>query len=372
MGSDCSGWPLALGLRMTARELVISRLQLDHVDGGSYLVCTYPLSLCIVWPKNRLPGENEDAPPSCKVDEALVAIEAIKPGLVNSQGKGDKPSTFVGGFGVFDLSNSDRDAGSSRTPPASSPPETACVPVPPSPDQTTSNTVAEESVDAIPAVTAPISGDEICSVERPYMNPFESLQLATEDEPLALDPFRELDIFDLQGAGSSHPVQDTWEISFSPVIPRPLSPGHLSGNERLLMHYYGTTVVHLFPVLDSPKSPWKTVHLPRMLQSAGEMVVDGSTSQIRAALRTTLLSVSAFYLSKHNRLQSRRDEATKWRREAMHFHGTAMTLLKDAVNTRSTSTVRSKYKELLATMLSMISINVRPSPPMLDIKFTLG
>lgn len=356
---------------MIARELVISRLQLNHVDGGSCLVCTYPLSLCIVWPKNRLTGEHEDAPPSCQVDEALVAIDAIKPGLVNSQGEEDKPSTFVGGFGVFDLSNSDRDAGSSRTPPASSPPETACVPVPPSPDQTTSNTVAEESVDVVPAVTAPISGDEICSVERPYMNPFESLQLATEDEPLALDPFRELDIFDLQGAGSSHPVQDTWEISFSPVISRPLSPGHLSGNERLLMHYYGTTVVHLFPVLDSPKSPWKTVHLPRMLQSAGEMVVDGSTSQIRAALRTTLLSVSAFYLSKHNRLLSRSDEATRWR-EAMHFHGTAMTLLKDAVNTRSTPTVRSKYKEFLATMLSMISINVRPSPPMLDIKFTLG
>lgn len=45
----------------------------------------------------------------------------------------------------------------------------------------------------------------------------------------------------------------------------------------------------------------------------------------------------------------------------MHFHGTAMTLLKDSVKTRSTSTVRPKYKEFLATMLSMISINVNPS-----------
>lgn len=291
----------------------------------------------------------------------MIAIDSIKPGQVNSQGNGDGSSTFVGGFGVFNLSNSSRDAGISQTPPTRSPPVTACTSIPPSPDQEGSATVAEEVTDVIPTITAPIPGDEIYSIERPYMNPFESLQLATEDEPLALDPFTSIDIFDFQGTDGSHPVPDTWEINFSPVIPRPLSPEHLSGNERLLMHYYGTTVVHLFPVLDSPKSPWKTVHLPRMLQSAGEMVVDGSTSQIRAALRTTLLSVSAFYLSKHNRLQSRSDEATKWRREAMHFHGTAMTLLKDSVKTRSTSTVRPKYKEFLATMLSMISINVNPS-----------
>lgn len=324
---------------------------------------------------NRIIGDNEDAPPSCQVDEALVAIDAIKPGRASDQGNGEGSSTFVGGFGVFDLSNSDRDAGISRTPPANSPlpsQETACVSFIPSPDQAASDKVAEEGTDSIPAITAPLSVEDICTIERPYMNPFESLQLATEEEPLTLDPFSELNILDLQGTDGSHPAQDTWEISFSPVIPRPLSPEHLSSNERLLMHYYGTTVVHLFPVLDSPKSPWKTVHLPCMLQSAGEMVVDGSTSQIRAALRTTLLSVSAFYLSKHNRLQSRNDEATKWRREAMHFHGTAMTLLKDSVKTRSTSALRPKYKEFLATMLSMISINVRPSPLMLHIKFTLG
>lgn len=324
---------------------------------------------------NRITGDNEDAPPSCQVDEALVAIDSIKPGRPSDQGNREGSSTFVGGFGVFDLSNSDRDAGISRTPPANSPlpsQETACVFFIPSPDQAASDTVAEEGTDSIPAISAPLSGEDICSIERPYMNPFESLQLATEKEPLTLDPFSDLNIFDLQGTDGSHSAQDTWEISFSPVIPRPLSPEHLSSNERLLMHYYGTTVVHLFPVLDSPKSPWKTVHLPRMLQSAGEMVVDGSTSQIRAALRTTLLSVSAFYLSKHNRLQSRNDEATKWRREAMHFHGTAMTLLKDSVKTRSTSALRPKYKEFLATMLSMISINVRPSPLMLHIKFTLG
>ncbi|KAL2842692.1 fungal-specific transcription factor domain-containing protein [Aspergillus pseudoustus] len=307
-------------------------------------------------------SESESAPLSYQVDSALVAIDAIKPGQLKNQGNENESLTFIGGFGVFDLSKSnfghadtqlEVDVAESPITGDQTTPPTQPLPTAHTDDGSPPQTVGGPS-ESLDGLSGPMSIDEFCAIQS-FSNTLAPVPLAN-DGVLTLDYLNEFD-FDLQN-NSQYTQPDDWQINFSPVVPRPLSPEHVSGNERLLMHYYSTTLVHLFPVLDSPKSPWKTVHLPRMFQGTGEMVVSGSTSQILAALRNTLLSVSAFYLSKHKRLQSRSDEELKWRREAMHYHGTGMTLLKDSVNTRSTCTVRPKYKEFLATMLSMISINV--------------
>ncbi|KAL4736095.1 fungal-specific transcription factor domain-containing protein [Aspergillus similis] len=273
--------------------------------------------------------ESEGAPLSYQVDSALVAIDAVKPGQLKNQGNENESLTFIGGFGVFDFLPSLLTQTIAPTRP---------LPSAHTDDGSPSQTV-DEPPESLDRLSSSMSIDELCAIQ--------SFPNTLAPDPLAND-----------GNDGQYPQPEDWQINFSPVVPRPLSPGPVSSNERLLMHYYSTTLVHLFPVLDSPKSPWKTVHLPRMFQGTGELVVSGSTSQIRAALRNTLLSVSPFYLSKHNRLQSRSDEESKWRREAMHYHGTGMTLLKDSVNTRSTCTARPKYKENLATMLSMISVNV--------------
>ncbi|KAJ0267801.1 hypothetical protein COL940_014012 [Colletotrichum noveboracense] len=132
--------------------------------------------------------------------------------------------------------------------------------------------------------------------------------------------------------------------------------------DRFLMHHYVHTVVNIFCVIDNAKSPWKTIHIPRAIQGIGEMDVMGSTSRVRSALRNALLSISAFFLANVRASESHPNEAVKWVEEAMQYRYNAIGLLKQAVESDLYSGGKPKYKEYLATMLSMITINEIPAP----------
>ncbi|KPM42788.1 hypothetical protein AK830_g3759 [Neonectria ditissima] len=123
---------------------------------------------------------------------------------------------------------------------------------------------------------------------------------------------------------------DAWQTLSHP-IPRCPTESPLTRQEQFLMSHYVNRVVRLFCVIDNAKSPWKTIHLPRALQSVGELTIVGSTSRIQGALRNALLSISAFYLSNDNKSRSRADDALKWANEAAWFRCKAIKLLKDAV-----------------------------------------
>lgn len=154
-----------------------------------------------------------------------------------------------------------------------------------------------------------------------------------------------------------------WALPSGTMIYSP-SPAYLSPLEQFLMHHYMNRVVRLFCIIDNRKSPWQKIHLTRALQSTGQMNVEGSTSRIQDALRNALLSVSAFILSNDSRLRGCEDEATRWANEAMLLRGKTIKFLKDSVERGFGSESPPKYKDFLATMLSMISINVRiPLPP---------
>lgn len=127
--------------------------------------------------------------------------------------------------------------------------------------------------------------------------------------------------------------------------------------ERFLMWHYKERVVNLFCVIDNAKSPWKTIHLPRVLQCSGELSFGGPTTRIRDALRNSLLSISAFYLSNEGRDHKRNDEAANWGTIASRYRCDAIGLLKCAVETDLYADEKIKYKEFLATMLSMVTIN---------------
>lgn len=132
--------------------------------------------------------------------------------------------------------------------------------------------------------------------------------------------------------------------------------------ERFLMWHYRERVVNLFCVIDNAKSPWKTIHLPRVLQCSGELSFGGTTTRIRDALRNSLLSISAFYLSNEDRAHRREDEAMNWNMIASRYRCNAIGLLKCAVENDLYADEEIKYKEFLATMLSMVTINVSHLP----------
>ncbi|SCN67554.1 ARG81-Transcription factor involved in arginine metabolism [Fusarium fujikuroi] len=147
-----------------------------------------------------------------------------------------------------------------------------------------------------------------------------------------------------------------WKDTSNTIIHNP-SPLPLPTLERFLLNHYVHRVVHLFCVISYEKSPWKTIHLPRVLQSAGQLSLHGSTTKVREALRNALLSISAFYLANDNRERGCENEGDRWEEDAVRFRGRAIKLLKETVE-GSTPQSRPKYKELLATMLSQITINV--------------
>lgn len=143
----------------------------------------------------------------------------------------------------------------------------------------------------------------------------------------------------------------------SPILESPKAlvvPAH----EQLLMEHYRNRVVNLFCVIDNAKSPWKTIHLTRVLQCAGELSFGGSTTTIRNALRNALLAISAFCLSNDHRAGRRLEDARKWETIASRYRCDAIGLLKDAVQSHLHQEGRPKYKEFVATTLSMITINV--------------
>ncbi|KAI7233807.1 hypothetical protein KC330_g5157 [Hortaea werneckii] len=137
---------------------------------------------------------------------------------------------------------------------------------------------------------------------------------------------------------------------------RPPSP--VAELDHFLMRHYSERVCHQFCTVDIVKSPWKTVHLPRTLQGLGELSITGKTSRIRRALANALLSISAWYLSNDHRRHSACSPADQWAEVASRYSIDAIALLKQAVGHDLYCIPRPKYKEFLATMLSMITINV--------------
>lgn len=148
-----------------------------------------------------------------------------------------------------------------------------------------------------------------------------------------------------------------------------ISPCPTAELEQYLMRHYMNRVCHLFCALDTAKSPWKTIHLPRALQGMSELSVTGKTSRIRNALQKALFSVSAWYLSNDHGRHDASDAADSWARVAAMYGFDAIALLKQAVEFDLYRAPRPKYKEFLATMLSMITVNVRGSYVLLHYAF---
>lgn len=156
---------------------------------------------------------------------------------------------------------------------------------------------------------------------------------------------------------------DSQEPAASTRVSQPLPEPYLSSElERHLMYNYSQHVVNIFCVVDNAKSPWKTIHLPRAMQCVGELSLHGSTSRVRKALRNALLSISGFFLSNKHKTGHCHSQARYWHEIASSYRFSAIGLLKSSVESDLYSESRPKYKEILATMLSMVSINVSLRP----------
>ncbi|KAH7254814.1 fungal-specific transcription factor domain-containing protein [Fusarium solani] len=299
--------------------------------------------------------------PWSQVEEILVVLDTLQTQHDGTQGK-DGTSRFINGFGVFGSLDRAPTHTLESSSPASEPlnvhHDLATSLVPFSPEQleirNSIGLLSPESVSDISSLSS-ISTVQLSTFEYAFVNPFFNDDLGEESPSCNYSGYENpARVQEDSVRHCSANEESQTALSFS-LPPQP-SP-ELTGKERFLMHHYMNRVVHLFCALDNPKSPWKTIHLPRALQSAGEIVIQGSTSKIRGALRNALLSVSAFCLS-NDKVQIQDEDARKWRKDGICYRGIAIKLLSEAIAPASFSKCRPKYKEFLATMLSMISINV--------------
>jgi len=160
----------------------------------------------------------------------------------------------------------------------------------------------------------------------------------------------ELDVVDVHLA-----VEDYWLGAGGSPSSNPRSGLDL---DHFLMRHYAERVCHLFCVIDTVKSPWKTIHLPRALQSMGELSVTGKTTTVRSALCNALLSISAWYLSNDHHRHQNTELGQRWADVAAKYGYNAIAKLKNAVESDMYTSPKPKYKEFLASMLSMVTINV--------------
>lgn len=156
-----------------------------------------------------------------------------------------------------------------------------------------------------------------------------------------------------QASNNSSPYD--W-LNQIPANDQPLHPAPQV--DDFLMRHYMERVCYLFCAIDTPKSPWKTIHLPRALQGIGELKITGHTSKVRNALRNALLSISSWYLSNDCRRHDADDVADRWADVATDYGSDAIALLKSAIEFDLYHSTRPRYKDFLATMLSMITVNV--------------
>ncbi|KAH6880716.1 fungal-specific transcription factor domain-containing protein [Thelonectria olida] len=293
-----------------------------------------------------------------EIDQILTSIDAL------DTRKGGPDALYVDGFGVFGSAHPPTIATSVSTSPPIIDDQSMSFSSPDS-DQLIDQLEHSDPLDIsdilpVAVFLDSISPSELLGSDSLNTFDFSTPAITTGDftnslsAPIELVDQQHKDTTDLQVLSPSL-RHDAW---LTHPIPRAPPESPLTKQERFLMSHYVNRVVRLFCVIDNAKSPWKTIHLPRALQSVGELTITGSTSRIQGALRNALLSISAFYLSNDNKSMARKDDATKWANEATWFRCKAINLLKDAVENDFYTEPKPKYKEFLATMLSMISINV--------------
>lgn len=158
--------------------------------------------------------------------------------------------------------------------------------------------------------------------------------------------------------------------SFLPsLIPHEISPEcatdlkdiDMSTVKLLLDYYQNTLVPRLTPAEVPYKSPWKTLYIPNILSTVGDIVLGGNGSNAKVSLMFSALAISAFNL---DGLESsggggNGSQARDWGKLGRLYRERATKRLKSSLLVLSTAqTKKEKYKDILMALLSMITICV--------------
>jgi arginine metabolism regulation protein II len=149
-----------------------------------------------------------------------------------------------------------------------------------------------------------------------------------------------------------------WNGTYSILsMPNDTNMSKIPVEARLLLDYYSSHVIDVMSMSPGQKPPWKTIHLPCAMSALAEILVYGETKSLaKMALFHALLSVSSFHLGLTEKNSNGRLQY--WHERGFLHKAKAETYLRSALDERLPKAARGKYKEILMSFLSMVTIGV--------------
>lgn len=135
-------------------------------------------------------------------------------------------------------------------------------------------------------------------------------------------------------------------------------PKFLTAEVKLLLNHYRANVLPFFSVLDNMRTPWRVLHFPKALQAACEHELGEPTDCPSNILLYVILTVSAYSLQNCEQKRQHRRSSQHWDGVATYYKGEALKLLQTYIGILSHERRDSDYHELLAAMLSMVTVDV--------------
>lgn len=136
------------------------------------------------------------------------------------------------------------------------------------------------------------------------------------------------------------------------------NPTFLTVQIRLLLDHYCQHVLPIFSILENGNTPWRHLHLARSFQCSSELEITGTSTSARKALLYAVLACSAYNLHNRYLCQEQGDTLACWARVAFDHRLQAVKCLRESAAARDVASTNAEYKELLAAMLSMVTIDV--------------
>lgn len=124
---------------------------------------------------------------------------------------------------------------------------------------------------------------------------------------------------------------------------------------RLLLDYYSCRIIDVMSMSPGSKPPWRTIHLPCAMSALAELMVYGEIRSFsKMALFHALLSVSLYHMG-----SAQKDSSSQYWLEMGYVHKQkAQNCLRTALTKDLPKSSRGKYKEILMSYLSMVTIGV--------------
>jgi hypothetical protein len=140
--------------------------------------------------------------------------------------------------------------------------------------------------------------------------------------------------------------EDLADLSFSVV-------------KQLLDHYQQHVITLYTPAPSKLESPWKILHLPKVMSSFGEVMLTGNGADVNLCLLFAILATSAFSMQSDSEHPSDRS-SSYWRDLGESYKARAKARLKLALTRISANNAETfKYKDFLMALLSMVTTGVR-------------